>query len=103
MTKMEILKKIIKKREVEKYLEAPYGYKFGVYFRDGKYYVAVGQHIGKEIAVHERPIIVIDCPGNANIPSTKANTEDVQGLRQQLLEAWEEEERWKKEYELHLQ
>jgi hypothetical protein len=44
---------------------------------------------------------VIDCPGNANIPSAKVSREEIEMLRQRVLEAWEEEENWKKEYELH--
>lgn len=60
----EIIKDTIDSDAVVAYLSAEFGAKIGVY-ANGNW--AVGEDVGLEIAVDERPIAVATCPGIGNI------------------------------------
>jgi len=66
-TKEEIIRNAVGYDELADYLCAEGGHKIAVY-ADGS--VAVGESVGMEIAVEERPIAVIKCPGINQLETT---------------------------------
>lgn len=54
---------------ISDYYTAPFGEWLGFYIDDGIVSHAVGQSIGNEIAEHERPVVILKCPGIGNLDS----------------------------------
>jgi len=54
--------------ELAAYLKAPFGYFAGLY-ANGVFHV--GQDVGNEIAQHERPVFISQCPGVGNLDSSE--------------------------------
>jgi hypothetical protein len=101
--KWEILCECVGDEETYRYQTAPFGTKLGLYQKGNSYHIAIGRSIGMEVDPKERPIVVIDCPGSANIPDPEyVGEEEVIWLREGILEAWEAKEVWEEEYEAHL-